>query len=380
MERLTVLGASVRALAQSARRAGFAPFAIDLFADRDLVECCEAVRLERYPMDFYRALEGAPPGPWMYTGGLENYPRLLARLALIRPLWGCPSDVVSAARDPQAVKRAALAAGCRFPRLGIQSGPMLLKRRRSSGGVGIRMATDADLTKIPRGCYLQEFVVGTSASAVYVAGSMKVTLLGATRQLTGRDFGLTSPFPYAGSVGPLPLDNSTIDSLIRLGKAVAHQFGLIGLFNIDFVLRDNEVWVLEVNPRYSASVEILERASETPFVEQHAQACQGKPLAAVSFCKTGAIYGKAVVYAPTAGEVPREIESLPQAWKDRGCFADIPAVGQRLTADQPVLTVLVSGVSMIDVEAELQRRAAAVRSLLRQHAGCATDSASAAGE
>jgi hypothetical protein len=47
---LTIVGASARAAAFSAARAGFEPYAIDHFADRDLAELCPAVRVERYPL------------------------------------------------------------------------------------------------------------------------------------------------------------------------------------------------------------------------------------------------------------------------------------------------------------------------------------------
>ena len=37
--------------------------------------------------------------------------------------------------------------------------------------------------------------------------------------------------------------------------------GLRGLFGVDFVLRDGIPWPVEVNPRYTASVEVLEFAA-----------------------------------------------------------------------------------------------------------------------
>src|SRR5215213_4454745 len=99
MNSLIVMGASVRALAFSARRAGFQPWAIDLFADRDLAAICPTVKIQRYPEDFAAALAEAPEARWMYTGGLENYPRLIDEMAKIRPLVGNGGAVVRAARE-----------------------------------------------------------------------------------------------------------------------------------------------------------------------------------------------------------------------------------------------------------------------------------------
>src|SRR6188474_2299573 len=112
--RLILLGASVRAAAFSAIRAGFEPYAIDCYADRDLAAICPAVRIDHYPRDFLPALAAAPDAPWVYTGGLENYPRLIDRLAAVRPLWGNRGASLRTVRDPRQLAELAVAAGLRF--------------------------------------------------------------------------------------------------------------------------------------------------------------------------------------------------------------------------------------------------------------------------
>src|SRR5206468_8888687 len=71
-----ILGASARAAAFSARRAGLAPWCADLFADADLRRLCPVRRIDvaDYPAGLVTALADAPPGPVLYTGALENYP------------------------------------------------------------------------------------------------------------------------------------------------------------------------------------------------------------------------------------------------------------------------------------------------------------------
>src|SRR6266481_3262332 len=105
MQSLIVLGASARAAAFSARRAGFQPYAIDLFADRDLAAICPAEKIRRYPYDFLVSLAAAPRAPWIYTGGLENFPRLVDLLATLRPLLGNPGSVLRQVRDPLRLAR-----------------------------------------------------------------------------------------------------------------------------------------------------------------------------------------------------------------------------------------------------------------------------------
>src|SRR5437660_22838 len=95
-----LIGASTRAAAMSARRAGWTPWCADLFADADLqpIATVHKVSVEAYPQGLFDALANAPHAPLIYTGALENRPDLIARID--RPLWGNPPEVLRAIRSP----------------------------------------------------------------------------------------------------------------------------------------------------------------------------------------------------------------------------------------------------------------------------------------
>ena len=71
-ESVLLIGASTRAAAHSARRAGWTPWCADLFADADLrpIATVRKVPLNDYPRGLLSALEVAPPGSVLYCGGL----------------------------------------------------------------------------------------------------------------------------------------------------------------------------------------------------------------------------------------------------------------------------------------------------------------------
>src|SRR5437867_1794578 len=107
-DHLLILGASVRAVAFSALRAGLRPWCVDVFADLDLRARCPAVAVaaSRYPNGLVTQAREAPPGPWMYTGGLENRPRLIRRMCRERGLWGNDDVALAKVRDPFAMQYA----------------------------------------------------------------------------------------------------------------------------------------------------------------------------------------------------------------------------------------------------------------------------------
>src|SRR6266436_2623844 len=97
---LLIVGASARAAAFSALRAGLRPWCADLFADVDLRARCPAQQLspEQYPHGFLEMVRQAPPGPWIYTGGLENRRALVRHICRLRPLWGNDAGVLRRVR------------------------------------------------------------------------------------------------------------------------------------------------------------------------------------------------------------------------------------------------------------------------------------------
>jgi predicted ATP-grasp superfamily ATP-dependent carboligase len=367
-KRLIIVGASARAAAFSAIRAGFEPFAIDSYADRDLAAICPAVKIERYPRDFEPALATAPQAPWIYTGGLENHPQLIERMARLRPLWGNSGKGLREVRKPARLAEIALRTGLRFPRtksvLASRERPArwLMKRRRSSGGVGIRFVVRTETSKQSCGSFYQEYIEGQAVSATFVSDRSRAALLGATSQLLGRDISLEDrPFLYAGSVAPLGLTDEETVQLQLLGSALAAEFGLVGLFGVDLVRTQGALWPIEVNPRYTASIEVLERATGANFLALHAAACVGGTIPGSHSRDASSCSGKQVVYAAQDLIVPSDIDRLIADWNRPGHpvgIADLPQIGERIVAGQPIATILVEGKLADEVRTELQIRAA----------------------
>lgn len=392
--RVLILGASVRAAAQSALRAGFVPWAADVFADADLCAAADARRVEDYPAGLPAAAAMAPAAPWMYTGGLENRPELVQRISAQRPLWGNPAEVLRQVRDPWRVRRALVAAGIGCPLLarspeGLPAdGSWLCKPLRGSGGAGIfawrgqwpraspgdgcqKTCLQAQPGQSPRGgrAYFQQRIRGRPCSAVFVGAGGRSVLIGVTLQLIGTRWTHAKPFRYAGSVGPLPVAGPVAAQFRRIGQALAGEFGLVGVFGVDAVLTQGQVWPVEVNPRWTASVEVLERAWGMPALAWHAAACSASRLPegwAEGYRPTPWV-GKAILFAPGELWVTEGFAGWARPrWADQEWpeLADVPAPGTRILPGRPVLTVFAQGASQAAVLKDLACRLAEVEARL----------------
>ena len=276
---LLILGASARAAAASAARAGFAPMAVDLFADRDLAALGPAHRIDRddYPGGLADLAARMPEAPWIYTGGLENHPDLIDRIARDRPLLGIGGEALRAVRDParwtEALRQARLPAlPCVVSGEGpSEPGAWLLKPKASAGGQGIGYWSPG-MGTIPEGWYVQAIALGDSFGATFVGDGGSARLVGVAEQEpsgSGRGVVLAS---YAGSIGPCRLEGRAWDAIGRIGEALAAAFGLRGLFGVDVILDRDTPWPVEINPRYTASCEVLEEGLGVSLIAEHARA------------------------------------------------------------------------------------------------------------
>lgn len=368
---LLIVGASARAAAQSAWRAGLPCVACDLFGDRD--GAAERIDPASYPARFEDVLkEARGVRAWLYTGALENHPELIDRMAAIRPLWGISGAALRAVRDPVAVAGAMAERGLPAPGVRLspdelpRDGSWLVKPRASAGGRRIRPLVGGAIGP-GRAVYFQERIAGTSLAALFVGRDGGSTLAGVTLQLTGRD---REPFAYAGSLGPWPVEPRSRDAIAAIGQALVDAFELRGLFGMDLILdASGRPFPVEVNPRYTASVEVLELATGRPLLAAHGRAFDPDAArSALVRSRPPAFVGKAILFADRRSRLPA-IDAWEPGGAARSSFAvptaaDIPAPGSVFVAGEPVLTVMARGASPESCRDRLGRRLARWRGRL----------------
>lgn len=373
--RLLVAGVSTRAAAESAARAGFAVTALDAFADRDQHPAVRALSL---PRDFgarfsaraaARAAGSVTADAVAYLSSFENHPAAVRALAAGRALWGNAPAVLARVRDPAMLARALRRRGCAAPAMWTghaspRDAPAgarwLLKPRASGGGHHVRLWRRGE--PVPRGRYLQEYVEGTPGSVLFVAAGGRAVVLGVSRQIVGdASFGAAA-FRWCGNVlagaddpawkadGPLAAEARA------LADAVAGGFGLVGVGGVDFVVaRDGRPYAVEVNPRWTASMELVERACGVSVMAAHAGACAEGALPSLdlgAMRRAAPAVGKAVVFARhdvVVGDTER--------WLADADVRDVPHEGERIAAGRPVCTVFAEGRDAAACRDALARRA-----------------------
>lgn len=342
---------SGRALAQSARRGGYVPLVADFFADQDTLAAAEAHVLLHGNLahgiqvhSLIQALDGLsrhrqPPLGLVYGTGFEDRTWLLHHIAGQWKLLGNPDAVVAKVKDPKSLSAlcADLAIPC--PEVSLtkpQEGEdWLIKRIGGSGGGHIRPFARASGAAF----YYQRNVSGIPISALFLADGVHASVLGFSAQWCSPAAG--KPYRYGGAVRPAPLASSMAASLTGAVARLVAAVSLIGLNSADFLVDDGRFWLLEINPRPGATLDIFEPPQGSLFA-LHMAACAGD-LSAAPHDADGA-KATAIVYADD------EILSCPALdWPD--WVADRPRPGSSIKAGEPLCTVYACGPAAAEARA-----------------------------
>lgn len=368
---VVIIGASTRAAAAMCRRAGLIPACFDQYGDSDLQQIAAQVTLTDFHAD---GLPGVAPevfasrlesSCWFYTGPLENHPAWIGRAALNTQLFGNSSEVIQSVRNLQLLERVCskFEHFIKIPetrafddRPGSALGKWLWKPFHSSGGWTVRKARKQisikhDLLKKPESSqgYWQRRINGPTFGVTLASDCKVAKVLGVCRSLRGAP---QRPFAYGGSTGPV---NSSrfqhfIEHLQPVASLISGHSQLRGLWNMDVVFepRHKQWYLLEINPRPSASMEVLELAVQKSLMQIHMAIFRNDnswmhladDFANLSTLVNRPVFKK-IIYRTnplSTSECRRErrfVRSF-ELWPETSYIADFPANDVRIAAGLPL--------------------------------------------
>src|SRR4030042_6771415 len=82
----------------------------------------------------------------------------------------------------------------------------------------------------------------------------------------------------ACSLPPHSLNKGIVDEIKRQTKALAKELNVIGLMNVQFAVKNGDIYILEVNPRASRTIPFVGKATGIPLAKVAAKLMAGKTL------------------------------------------------------------------------------------------------------
>ncbi|MDP1561906.1 MAG: ATP-grasp domain-containing protein [Pirellulaceae bacterium] len=257
-DRVGLIGISVRAAAEA-----LGPKVIervwDLYCDWD-TEQAAPNRCDRLSLAGIVNSLTAPnrkPMAWLTTGGLDLEPAVLAALQTHpNRLLGLSLDSVRYCKNPaqwcDKLRHAGLAILPIEYRALCPPGHWHLKRNWPQSAPT---------------WFWQQHGDGTLGSAIFLAQGSGVELVGCSRLFVRPDW------RYQGNAADRSWPNEEAKkTLLRIATVLAEDIQPRGLFGIDFML-GQQLWPLEINPRPTASVEVLAELHRRNLFQEHVRAC-----------------------------------------------------------------------------------------------------------
>jgi uncharacterized protein len=377
---LLVIANSGRAIAQSAVRGGYLVRVIDAFADQDTRDCadclqvpmqgagldldCLTAALERMlAVESVSALQGV-----IYGAGLEGAPPLLSWMSERLPVLGNHADTLALVTDTGRFFSLLDELRIPYPETRLdppvvaQEQTWLLKETVSSGGQGVTVWDNA-CRRPARAHYFQRHLDGVPMSLLFIANGNDLAVIGYNRLLlsgTGGD----RPFLYGGALGRALLSETPCQSVERYARSLVAALGLRGINSLDFVLKDGRAYLLELNPRPSATMALYEDDCPEGWIRRHVRSCGGE-LPDVPTSPRPGVVGQKILYAWRDISIPRGLD-----WPD-WCH-DRPAEGSWLACGAPLCSLSAEGPHAAWVEAELADRSRRIVALFSSIARPAT--------
>jgi len=199
----------------------------------------------------------------------ERFQDLVNRLGLKQPVNGIAST------DEQAFAIA--------ERIGF---PLVIRPSYVLGGRAMEIVRDMDHLRR----YIREAVVVSGKSPVlldsYLSGATEVDV---DALCDGKDVHIAGIMQHIEEAGvhsgdsacclpPHSLPKEVIAEIERETKALALGLGVVGLMNVQFAVKDGEVYLIEVNPRASRTVPFVAKATDSAIASIAARLMAGEPM------------------------------------------------------------------------------------------------------
>ncbi|MFG6563080.1 carbamoyl-phosphate synthase large subunit [Sulfitobacter sp. 1A13421] len=215
------------------------------------------------------------------------------------PILGTTPDMIDLAEDRERFQQLVLNLGLKQPRNGIAHSdaeameiakeigfPLVIRPSYVLGGRAMEIVRDqAGLER-----YITTAVVVSGDSPVlldsYLSGAVELDVDALCDGENVHVAGIMQHIEEAGvhsgdsacSLPPYSLPREVIEEVEEQTRALAKALNVVGLMNIQFAVKDGEIYLIEVNPRASRTVPFVAKATDSAIASIAARIMAGEPL------------------------------------------------------------------------------------------------------
>ena len=84
---------------------------------------------------------------------------------------------------------------------------------------------------------------------------------------------------------PCNVDTDILEDVVRATKAMANELNVIGLMNVQYAIKDDQLYIIEVNPRASRTIPFVSKATGVPLAKLATKVMLGQTLKELGLTK-----------------------------------------------------------------------------------------------
>lgn len=214
----------------------------------------------------------------------------------------------------------------------------IIKPLQGSGGYNVNLLNkDSNIDFNDNEFIMQEYVNGINLSSSLLSHKNLAKNIMNSRLLTVNDFKKNNDYRYVGNIMPLTAESIMSETnditkinneMISASQDLSKKFKLMGSNGVDFILNENGLYVIEINPRIQGTFECVEKTLGINMLDAHIKACRGE---LIQIPKAKYYSYKKIIYAPARMKYePLNLDNIH----------DLPHVGSITEKDEPLLTVI----------------------------------------
>jgi methenyltetrahydromethanopterin cyclohydrolase len=352
-KKLLIIANSARMLAQATRNAKLLPFVIDCYGDQDTQKLSEYYQqvtslsiVDLSPVIAQFKQHGI--SHLIYGSGFESHPNSLKFLAQHFEILGNSPEIFLALQNKHDFFQNLQNLHITFPQISFtapkNNANWLIKPQHSQGGLNIAHLSNVSTQNLTQNndIYYQRYLAGKALSVLFLANGTQARVIGFNQQWTVELN--QQPFVFAGIVNHAELSLTQQQTLTNWVEKLTAAYSLRGLNSLDFMLVENTCYVLEINPRPPASMQLYEE----DLLSAHLLSINGGSIKKnKNQTKTKFYKAYQILYAPQKIQITAQTQWL------KDCV-DIPAPGAIISKDQPLCSIIASGKNLNHVLSALR--------------------------
>lgn len=222
-----------------------------------------------------------------------------------------------------------------------------------TGGTHIKLLEKDKVIELSKEEYIQEFINGQTYSVIFLCDAEKnFQIIGVNKIYYKKT--TMSDFVFSGADSNISLQDHLEKEINKIISFFISSYNLIGINSFDFVVNNDDLFFLEINPRITETCFMYDHLFENGYINAHINSFTSKLK---NIVKNKSFFGFEHLFA-------NEDIVINDSFPNVNYISNVPKLYSKIKSGEPLCTVHAGSVSKNDLSKSLDRNSSFIKSKL----------------